>query len=144
MANMSIYDPVSSRLNRLFNQLSLTNPGIFGDVDRIEFMNLKMDVVEEDKCYTAHMDLPGVKKEDVQIAVNGNQVSINAEIRSRKEEKAGKNVIHSERYEGRVYRSFTLDCDIDESRTQARLADGVLELTLPKKAETGYKQIRVE
>ena len=144
MANISIYDPLTSRLSRLFNHLTFSDPRYFDEFDSNERMNLKMDIDEDEHNYTVHVDLPGVKKEDVRISVNGNQVSIEAEIKRIKENKKDKNFICCERYEGRVYRSFTLNCDVDESKTEARLSDGVLELTLPKKSETSHKQIRVQ
>jgi HSP20 family protein len=145
MANISIYDPLSTRLNRFFNHFGLTNPNYFDELDGMRNLSLKMDVSEDDKGYTVHADLPGVKKDDIHVSVSGNQITINAEIKDRKEEKKGKNVIHSERYEGKIYRSFTLDSDVDESKTEARFTDGVLELMLPKKAENGIsKQIKVQ
>ncbi|MET3108533.1 HSP20 family protein [Oxalobacteraceae bacterium GrIS 2.11] len=145
MANLSIYDPFSTRLNRFFNHFALNNPSIFDEDDALKSMNLKIDVSEDDKNYLVHADLPGVKKEDIRVNVDGNQISINAEVKNKKEEKLGKNVIHSERYEGKVFRSFTLDCAVDESKAVAKFTDGVLELTLPK--QTGgntSRQITVQ
>jgi len=144
MANISIYDPLSTRLGRLFNNFGLSTPTYFDELDNVPSMSLKMDVSEDDKSYTVHADMPGIKKEDIHVSVSGNQVTISAETKSKKEEKQGKNIIHSERYEGKIYRSFTLDCDVDETKTEARFADGVLELTLPKQSESSYRQIKVQ
>ena len=69
---------------------------------------INLDVREDDKAYTVHADLPGVKKEDIDVQVDGNLVRISAESRMEREEKQGERVIRSERYVGRVSRSFTL------------------------------------
>lgn len=94
---------------------------------------ISLDVREDDKSYTVHADLPGVKKEDIDVQVEGNVVRISAENRQEREEKQGEKVIRSERYVGRVSRSFTLGVDVDESAATAKFENGVLELTLPKK-----------
>ena len=88
-------------------------------------------------------EIPGVKKDDIKVAVDGNQVSISAEVKKEKEEKEGKKVIRSERYYGKVYRSFSLAQDVDQNATKAKYSDGVLELTLPKKPGTAGKEITV-
>jgi HSP20 family protein len=95
--------------------------------------NIKMDVAEDDKGYSVRAELPGFKKEDIHVQVDGNQVTISAETESKKEEKKDKNLICCERYEGKMFRSFVLDSDIDEANAEAEFVDGVLALTLPKK-----------
>ena len=106
-------------------------------------LKLKLDVKEDDKAYTVHAEIPGVKKEDIQVEVDGNQVSIRAEVKQEKEEKKGEKVIHSERYYGMVGRSFSLPGDVDEKATSAKYKDGVLDLTLPKKSGGGSKRVAV-
>lgn len=93
---------------------------------------IKLEVSEEDKSYLVKAEIPGVKKEDIYVAVDGKQVSISAEVKKEKEGKEGERVIRSERYYGKVSRSFSLDQEIDEGGAQARYTDGVLDLTLPK------------
>lgn len=93
---------------------------------------IKLEVSEEDKSYLVKAEIPGVKKEDIYVAVDGKLVSISAEVKKEKEEKEGERVIRSERYYGKVSRSFSLDQEIDEGGAQARYTDGVLDLTLPK------------
>lgn len=145
MANITRYDP-------------------FGDIARFEpfrgfddlfkgFMvrpllrdlepEIKMDVSEDDKAYTVHAEIPGVKKDDIKVTVEGNQVSISAEVKEEKEEKKGKKVVRSERYYGKVYRSFSLGHEVDQAAAKAKYADGVLELTLPKKPGTRGKEIAI-
>ncbi len=94
---------------------------------------ITLDVREDEKSYTVHADLPGVKKENIDVQVEGNVVRISAESRQEREEKQGEKVIRSERYVGKVSRSFTLGVDVDESAATAKFENGVLELTLPKK-----------
>ena len=104
---------------------------------------IKIDVSEEDKRYLVKAEIPGVKKEDIHVSVEGNQVSISAEVKRENEEKEGKKLIRSERYYGQVYRSFGLGQELDQAGTQAKYADGVLELTLPKKQGTATKRIAI-
>jgi len=93
---------------------------------------IKLDVVEDEAAYHVKADLPGVKKEDIAVEIDGNQVSLSAEVRREKEEKKDEKVVHAERYFGRQFRSFTLAHSIDRKAVDAKFADGVLELTLPK------------
>ena len=145
MTNVSIYDPFYTRLNRVFNHLLSNHPLISEEQNSMPAFTLKMDVTEDDRDYLVQAELPGFKKEDIQVHVEGNQVSISAEAKSKKEEKKDKNVICSERYEGRIYRNFTLEKKIDESKAEAEFTDGVLKLTLPKKTGGDVnKQITVK
>ena len=146
MANITHIDP--------FNERSRFNP--FGDdffknfslrpiFHRFEEGELKMplDVTEDDKTYTIKAEIPGVRKEDIKVSIDGNLVYIGAEIKKETEEKEGSKVIRCERYYGSVSRSFSLAEDIDEAGAQARYEKGVLELVLPKKPGTGAKQLTV-
>lgn len=109
-----------------------------------EELKLKVDVKEDDKAFTVHAEIPGVKKEDIQVDVQGDQVSIRAEVKKEKEEKKGEKLIHSERYYGMVSRSFSLPCEVDDTATIAKYKDGVLDLTLPKKSGGGSHRISVQ
>lgn len=106
-------------------------------------MQLRMDVKEKDKAYIVHAEIPGVKKEDIHVSIDKNQVTISAEVKKEHEEKEGERTLRCERYYGSVYRSFTLDHEIDESAASAKYSDGVLELTLPKKAQTTVTELAV-
>jgi HSP20 family protein len=94
---------------------------------------MRLDLTEDDKNFFIKAEIPGVKKEDIKVSVEGNQVSLSAEVKKETEEKEGTNVIRSERYYGSVARSFTLDESVDQSAASAKYEDGVLQLTLPKK-----------
>jgi HSP20 family protein len=107
-------------------------------------VQLRVDVSENETGYTVHAEIPGVKKDDIHVAIDGNQVEISAEVKSEKDVKEGDKVLRSERYYGKVYRAFALAQDIDESATEARYADGVLELKLPKKASAKARRITIQ
>ena len=106
--------------------------------------SIKMDVKEQGDDYLVHAELPGVKKEDIHVVVDGNQVSISAEVKQEKEVKEGERVLRSERYFGKVTRSFQLGQEIDDAKAAAKFNDGVLELTLPKRAASPNKRLTVE
>lgn len=105
---------------------------------------IRMDVSENDQAYMIKADVPGVKKDDIKIAIDGNNITIRVSKKEEKEEKAGGNMVCSERYYGEQYRSFTLPQDVDETKAEAKYQDGVLNLTLPKKAGTGTKEITIQ
>jgi HSP20 family protein len=105
---------------------------------------IKLDVTEDDKAYCVKAELPGVKREDIQVDVKGDQVSISAEVKREKEEKKGETVVHSERFYGRQFRSFTLGREIDRKNVAARFRDGVLELTLPKNGQGTAQRIAIQ
>lgn len=104
---------------------------------------IKMDVTENSKAYVVRAEIPGVHKQDIKVAVDGNMVTISAEIKQEKEEMKGEKVLWHERYQGSSYRSFTLASNIDEDKTQAKYDNGILELTLPKKNESPHREILV-
>ena len=105
---------------------------------------IKMDVREEAEAYLVHAELAGVKKEDIHVTVDGNQVSISAEVKQEKDTKNGDKVLRSERYFGKVSRSFQLAHDIDDAKAAAKFADGVLELRLPKKIVGSSKRLTID
>ena len=106
---------------------------------------LKVEVTEEDKRYKVLAEIPGVKKEDIQVTIDGDQISISAEVKQEKEtSESGGRVLHSERYYGKLSRTFRLGHEVDQSGAQAKYNDGVLELVLPKKATENAKQIAIQ
>ena len=105
---------------------------------------IKMDVKEQGDVYLVHAELPGVKKEDIHVVVDGNQVSISAEVKQEKEVKEGERLLRSERYFGKISRSFQLGQEIDDGKAIAKFNDGILELTLPKRAASPNKRLNIE
>jgi HSP20 family protein len=101
---------------------------------------IKMDVKEADGQYLIKAEIPGVKKEDIHLTIDGNRVSISAEVKHEKEEKEGERVIRSERSYGMASRTFSLADEVEQSKVQAKYTDGVLELTLPKKAGSSSRK----
>lgn len=140
MANLTRFNPVDDAFDDLFRGFFMRPVRMEG----VPEVQIKMDVKEDDKGYTVHAEIPGVKKEDIHVTIDGNQVSISAEVKKEKEEKQGEKVLRSERYYGQVARSFTLTSEIDEGSAQAKYDNGVLELTLPKKTATPSKKLEIK
>jgi HSP20 family protein len=104
---------------------------------------IKIDVNEADANYIVKADVPGVRKEDIDVRIEGNQVTISAEVKKETEEKKEGRVLRSERQYGYASRSFTLASAVDESKAVAKYTNGVLELTLPKKTTTSSKRLPI-
>jgi HSP20 family protein len=141
MANITRWDPFEQSFDDLVNGFFL-RPMRFEQQQ--EPVRAKIDVKEDDKTYTVHAEIPGVKKEDIQISIDGNQVAISAEIKRQKEDRQGEKLLRAERYYGKVYRAFGLAQDVDQERAQAKYENGVLELTLPKKAAASTRTLTVQ
>lgn len=142
MANVTRYDPfsVDSVFDDFFKGF-LVRPMPMEGLPKAP--QIKMDVHENDRSYTVKAEVPGVKKEDIHVSIDGNTVSISAEVKQASEQKEGDKLIRSERYYGQVARSFSLGSDIDEAGAEARYNDGVLELTLPKKAAATARKLTI-
>jgi HSP20 family protein len=106
-------------------------------------VDIKIDVKEGDKEFLVEAEIPGVKKEDILIDVDGDTVSLRAEVKMEKEEKKGEKIVYSERSYGMVSRSFTLPVDVDDKAVKAEYKDGVLKLVLPKKSNGAGRRITV-
>jgi len=104
---------------------------------------IRMDVTENDKEYRVSAELPGVKKEDISITINGNEVALSAEVKHEKVAENTETVLRAERYYGKIERAFSLGQEVDEATAEAKYNDGVLELTLPKKAVAAAKRLAV-
>jgi HSP20 family protein len=107
-------------------------------------VQLRVEVIENDNGYVVRAEIPGVKKDDINVAIDGNQVEISAEVKNEKDVKDGEKLLRSERYYGKVYRAFALGHDIDEGATQARYVDGILELNLAKKASSKARRVTIQ
>ena len=149
MANITRFDPLSD----LVSFAPFHNFEDFFRAPRMRSLvrglpaepEIKMDVFEDDKAYHVKAEVPGVKKEDIHVAVEDNQVSITAEVKREKEEKKGETALRSERYYGMQSRSFMLMHDVDQGKAEAKYQDGILELTLPKKSNGGgAKELQVK
>jgi len=140
MANLTRFDPFADPFEDMVRRVFKP---VRWEVDT-QPLQIKVDVQENDKAYTVKAEVPGVKKEDINVQIEGNQVSISAESKQEKDVKENGKVIRSERYYGSLYRSFTLGQDVDQAAATAKYADGVLQLTLPKKAGAATKKLTVQ
>lgn len=142
MANIVRFNPFDDSFDDLLRGFFVRPMAVENETGRpVQF---RMDVKEEGNSYVVHAEIPGVKKEDIQVAVEGNQVSISAEVKRQSEEKQGERVLRSERYYGKVARAFTLGAELDSAAAQAKYADGVLELVLPKKSAASSKTLTIQ
>ena len=141
MANVTRFDPLNELVDDLFKGFFVRPVAFEG---RGEAPRMKVDVAEKNGAYQISAELPGVRKEDIQVTIDGNQVSLSAEVKREKEVQQDERVLHSERSYGKVTRSFSLPQEVDEAKAEAKFRDGVLELTLPKKAAAARKQITIQ
>lgn len=139
MANITRYNPFEELFGDLGKGFWVRPVGLPPEAD----LSMKLDVKEDERAFTVHAEIPGVKKEDIHVDVEGDHVTVRAEVKQEKEEKKGEKVIHSERRYGMVSRSFTLPVDVDAQGAKAEYRDGLLNLVLPKKAGSAAKRISV-
>jgi len=141
MLNITRFNPLEDAFDNLFRGLPvwLPNPERHAAAPT----QFRMDVTESDKEYQVLADLPGVKKEDINITINGNEVAVSAEVKHEKDVKSDETVLRAERYYGPIQRAFSLAQEVDEATAQAKFNDGVLELTLPKKTVAAAKRLAV-
>ncbi len=142
MANISRYEPFGDAFDDLLKGFFVRPVAYEGRP--VAAAQIKIDVSEKGNAYVVHAEIPGVKKEDIQVNIDGDQVSISAETRTEKEVKEDERVLHRERHYGKVARVFRLGADIDQSAANAKFVDGVLELTLPKRAEAAGRQLTIQ
>jgi HSP20 family protein len=143
MASVSRFDPFNDLVDDLFKGF-LVRPVAYENGRGDVLPRVKVDVAEKNGAYLVSAELPGVKKEDIQVSIDGAQVTLTAEVKREKEASQDERVLHTERVYGKLSRSFTLPQEIDESKAEAKFKDGVLELTLPKKTAAQRKQISIQ
>jgi HSP20 family protein len=142
MTKVSIYDPFADVFPTLFRSLlnEGAEPRAAGGSQAVP---MRVDVHEAGNAYTVKADLPGVAKDAIHVDIDGNRVTIRAEVKRESEQKEGARVLRSERYYGAFARSFALADEVDEDKASAKFENGVLELTLPKKAASGAKRLQI-
>ena len=141
MANITRYDPFNELVDDLFKGFFVRPVAFDG---RAELPRMKVEVAEKNGTYFVTAELPGVKKEDINVTVDGAQVTLAAEVKREKEATEHDRLLHTERSFGKVTRSFTLPQELDEAKVEAKFRDGVLELALPKKAAAQRKPIAIQ
>ena len=143
MANITRFDPFNELVDDLFKGF-LVRPVAYDGRANGALSRVKVDVAENGGAYTVTAELPGVKKDDIQVTIDGAEVTLTAEVKREREVTQDERVLHTERTFGKVSRSFSLPQDIDEAKVEAKFRDGVLELTLPMKAAAPRKQISIQ
>lgn len=139
MSNLTRYEPFEDFFKGFFVRPLATFPRMPAEPS----FDIKLDVKEAEKEFLVEAEIPGVKKDDIFIDVDGDSVSLRAEVKTEKEEKKGEKVIYSERSYGMVSRGFTLPMDVDDKAVKAEYKDGVLKLVLPKKSNGAGRRITV-
>jgi HSP20 family protein len=140
MTRLSVYDPFAEVFPELFR--GFLQPARAGSAQAP--IDIRIDVKEDADQYVVSAEVPGVAKEDIQVQIDGNRVSLAAEVKRTSEQKEGERVLRSERYYGSVARSFQLVSEIDEARAGAKYEAGVLTLTLPKKAAAVARRLQIQ
>ena len=131
----SVFQPFQDALNEL-----VARPlGMAGQI----VSRIRLDVDEDDSAYTVRAEIPGARKEDIEVSVEGTRLAISAEIRPETHEGAGQRPLYRERSYGRSSRSFTLPEEVDAQAAAAQYRDGVLTLVLPKKAVVSGKRVPI-
>jgi len=141
MLNVNRYKPFDDSFDELLRGFFVRPVAFEGAPQAAQA--IRIDVREDENAYTVHAEIPGIKKEDIHVTIDNEQVAISAEIRNEREVKEGERVLRAERHYGKYYRAFALGQAVDQEKAVARYADGVLELTLPKKAAASSKRLAI-
>jgi HSP20 family protein len=141
MVSITRYSPFDEAFDDLFRGFFVRPVSYEAPAGAAQF---RVDVSEDEKTYQIRAEIPGVKKEDISVTIDGDTVAISAEVKNEKDVKNGERVLRSERYYGKLYRAFTLGQAVEEAGTSAQYANGVVELTLPKKAAAQAKRITIQ
>jgi HSP20 family protein len=138
-----LFSPVFDELFRDFFSRPAWMPGALFDDAFTAVERARMDVIDDGSSYEITVDLPGVKKEDINVSIDGSRVLINAETKSEKTRKNGGKVLYAERSAASFARSFELPSEVTEAGAEAHYENGVLRLTLPKKSAAQVKRLTV-
>jgi HSP20 family protein len=142
VANVTRFDPFNELVDDLFKGF-LVRPVAYNG-NGAALPRMKVDVAEKNGAYIVTAELAGVKKDDIQVTIDGAEVTLTAEVKREKEVAQDERVLLTERTFGKVSRSFSLPQEVDEAKAEAKFKDGVLELTLPKKAAAARKQVTIQ
>jgi len=140
MSKLRVYNPfLMEPVDEFFS-------GFFRPVrgdEAIQAPQIRVDVNEKEDAFVVKADIPGIGKDDIDVGVNGNSLTISAELKKEKDEKKDGKVLRSERHYGVTTRSMSFGSDVDASAAKAKYENGVLELTLPKKASQQTRRLAV-
>ncbi len=138
MTRLSVYDPFAEVFPELVRGILAPQRAAGAPV-----LEIRVDVRETAADYTVSAEMPGVTREDIQVQVDGNRVSIAAEARREAVTREGERLLRSERSYGPMARSFSLASEVDDAAASARYENGVLTLVLPKKVATGARKLTI-
>ena len=139
MNPLTRYEPLVGRLDGLFDEF--LRPALVWENNAPP--QIRVDVKETPEAYTVHAELPGVAKEAIHVEIEGNEVTISAETRREADKKDGEKWLRTERFFGKTARRFALPQELDEAQAVARFENGVLLLTLPKKAVVTGRKLEI-
>ena len=146
----SIYRPIEDQFGRLVESMfeDFFSPSIpFSSLSRgvaDDLTSPRLNVVETEKTFEVEAELPGVKKEDIKVAIENRRVTIEGEAKRESVEKEGEHVVYAERSTRKFARSFMLPTDVDDAAAEAKLENGILMLTLPKKESAQVKKLTIQ
>ena len=143
MAQLIRNESFDDLFNNLFQGFLVRPVGAPGSAPAGAARPFSVEVVEDEKAYAVHAELPGVARDDIHVTIDGNDVAISAEVKNQREDRKEGRVLRSERYYGKLYRAFQLADAIDDTGAEAKYSDGVLELRLPKKAVTSARRLEI-
>jgi HSP20 family protein len=135
-------ETLQREMNRLFD-FSLSRPG-YDDTSLLggQWAPL-VDIYDSKDNLVVKADLPGLSKDDIQVAIQENILTISGEkkqeLNIREDE-----YLRTERFYGSFHRAITLPTEVDRTKVQANFKDGILELILPKKEEAKPQQIKID
>ncbi len=142
LSEVTRFDPLADFEN-MFDRFARTSlRPAWRDLESVE-PQIRMDISEAGSEYVVKAEIPGVKKDDIHVSIDGNLVSISAEVKHEMETTEVGTLLRSERSYGKAMRSFRLDQDVLEDKAEAKYADGVLELKLPKKNGAPHKELAI-
>jgi HSP20 family protein len=104
---------------------------------------MRVDVTEDEAAYIVKAEIPGMKKEDIAVSIDGNTVSITAEVKREKLVHPTAKMLRSECYYGSVFRKLTLPFDVNAAKAEASYEAGVLKLMLPKSAGSEVRRLAI-
>jgi len=139
MNPLTRYEPLVGRLDGLFDEF--LRPALVWENNAAP--QIRVDVKETPEAYTVNAELPGIPREAIHVEIEGNEVTISAESRRDGEKKDGEKWLRTERFYGKTARRFALPQEIDEAKANAKFTDGVLALTLPKKAVVTGRKLEI-
>lgn len=147
MANLTHWNPFRT-LTRLESRAPLFEDmfrefGMRPRWSEPEAPEMRIDVAESEHAYTVKAEIPGVDKNDIDVSIDGSQVSITAEVKREKTQKGDERDLCTERYYGQSYRSFGLPGEVDSDKAVAHYENGLLTLTLPKKQNGSARKLSV-